>query len=212
VAAGGEDVGSVAIGRAHRGSLSRSSWHSRLTRAALIRAQPAPANRCAPTAALTIPLVTLYLQGVLGCSAPLARLVGMRFAIASAVSAQQSGRLVAADGRRIVVVGLLLVVAGLVGTEVAIRALGADRVGWVVAGTLMVSGAGSMLQVGQRIDSAIGIAVALGINYPTLAGGGTDARARRGPAEAGTYRRRQRRIGTPRCRVLPGARCEREVR
>jgi hypothetical protein len=120
----------------------------------------------------------------------------MPFAIASAVAAQQSGRLVATRGRTLVVVGLVLVVLGLVGTDVAIRLVDPPAVGWVVAATQMVAGAGSglvispnqtltlahvpveragvagsMLQVGQRIGSALGVALVLSTYYSALSGG-----------------------------------------
>jgi MFS family permease len=141
-------------------------------------------------------VVTLYLQQIAGFSALQAGLVGMPFAIASAVAAQQSGRLVATRGRTLVVVGLVLVVLGLVGTDVAIRLVDPPAVGWVVAATQMVAGAGSglvispnqtltlahvpveragvagsMLQVGQRIGSALGVALVLSTYYSALSGG-----------------------------------------
>jgi EmrB/QacA subfamily drug resistance transporter len=141
-------------------------------------------------------VVTLYLQQVAGFSALQAGLVSMPFAVASAVAAQQSGRLVATRGRTLVVVGLVLVVLGLVGTDVAIRLVDPPAVGWVVAATQMVAGAGSglvispnqtltlahvpveragvagsMLQVGQRIGSALGVALALSTYYAALSAG-----------------------------------------
>lgn len=150
-------------------------------------------------------VTTLYLQQVAGFTPLQAGLVGMPFAVASAVAAQQSGRLVATKGRALVVVGLVLVVLGLIGTDLAIRLVDPPGVGWVVAGTQMVAGAGSglviapnqtltlarvpldragvagsMLQVGQRLGSALGVAVALSTYYGGLAAGlpGSEAAGR----------------------------------
>ncbi|HEY0185876.1 MAG TPA: MFS transporter [Cellulomonas sp.] len=150
-------------------------------------------------------VVTLYLQQIAGFSALQAGLVAMPFAVASAVAAQQSGRLVATRGRTLVVVGLVLVLVGLVGSDLAIRLVDPPAVGWVVAATQMVAGAGSglvispnqtltlahvpveragvagsMLQVGQRIGSALGVALALSTYYSALSEGadGGDAAGR----------------------------------
>lgn len=141
-------------------------------------------------------VTTLYLQQDAGFTPLQAGLVGMPFAVASAVAAQQSGRLVATRGRALVVVGLVLVLLGLLGTDLAIRLVDPPGVGFVVAATQMVAGAGSglvispnqtltlahvpldragvagsMLQVGQRIGSALGVAVALSTYYSALAAG-----------------------------------------
>ncbi|MDM8084119.1 MFS transporter [Cellulomonas cellasea] len=143
-------------------------------------------------------VITLYLQSILGYSALQAGLVGMPFAIASAVSAALSGRLVVRHGRRLVVVGLVLVLLGLAGADLAFRTLDASTVGWVVAATQLVTGAGSglviapnqtltlerapvgsagvaasMLQLGQRVGSALGVAVNVAVFYATLAAGGS---------------------------------------
>lgn len=141
-------------------------------------------------------VVTLYLQQIAGFTPLQAGLVGMPFAVASAVAAQQSGRLVAAHGRAVVVVGLVLVVLGLIGTDIVIRLVDPPAVAFAVAATQMVAGAGSglviapnqtltlarvpldragvagsMLQVGQRVGSALGVAVALSTYYAALAAG-----------------------------------------
>jgi predicted MFS family arabinose efflux permease len=141
-------------------------------------------------------VATLYLQQVAGFTPLQAGLVNMPFAIASAVSAQRSGRLVASRGRALVVIGLVLVVTGLIGTDLAIRLVDPPAVGFVMAATQMVAGAGSglviapnqtltlaqvpveragvagsMLQVGQRVGSALGVAVALSTYYSALASG-----------------------------------------
>jgi len=142
-------------------------------------------------------VVTLYLQQVAGFSALQAGLVATPFAIGSGVAAHCSGRLVATHGRTLVVVGLVLVGVGIALTDLAVRLVGPPGVGWVMAAPLLVAGvgsglvispnqtltlsrvpvaragvAGSMLQVGQRIGTALGVAVALSTYYATLAAGG----------------------------------------
>jgi len=142
-------------------------------------------------------VITLYLQTILGYTALQAGLVGMPFAIASAVTAALSGRLVVKHGRRVVVLGLVLVLIGLGATDLAFRTLDGATVGWVVAATQLVTGAGSglviapnqtltlervpvgsagvaasMLQLGQRVGSALGVAVNVAVFYATLAAGG----------------------------------------
>lgn len=141
-------------------------------------------------------VVTLYLQQVAGFSALQAGLVATPFAIGSGVAAHRSGHLVATHGRTLVVLGLVLVVVGIGLTDLAVRLVGPPGVGWVMAAPLLVAGvgsglviapnqtltlsrvplaragvAGSMLQVGQRIGSALGVAVALSTYYATLASG-----------------------------------------
>ena len=141
-------------------------------------------------------VVTLYLQQVAGFSALQAGLVATPFAVGSGVVAQRSGRLVAAHGRTLVVVGLILVALGVVGTDLAIRLVAPPGVGWVAAAPLLVAGAGSglviapnqtltlahvplgragvagsMLQIGQRIGTALGVAIALSTYYAALAAG-----------------------------------------
>lgn len=141
-------------------------------------------------------VVTIYLQQVAGYTPLQAGLVGMPFAIGSAIAAQRSGKLVARHGRRLVVIGLVLVLLGLAGTDVVIRLVDPPAVAWAVAATQMVAGvgsglvispnqtltlanvpveragvAGSMLQVGQRIGSALGVAVALSTFYSGLSAG-----------------------------------------
>ncbi len=141
-------------------------------------------------------VVTLFLQQVVGLTPLQAGLVGLPFAVASAIGSQQSGRLVATHGRQVVVVGIVLVLVGLIATDLVIRHVDSSVVGWAVAGTQLVAGAGSglviapnqtltlahvpvgragvagsMLQVGQRVGSALGVAVALSTYYAALAAG-----------------------------------------
>ena len=147
-------------------------------------------------------VVTLYLQQVAGFTALQAGLVATPFAVGSGVAAHRSGRLVAAHGRVLVVVGLVLVVVGTGLADVVLRLVGPPGVGWVMAAPLLVAGvgsglviapnqtlalarvplgragvAGSMLQVGQRIGSALGVAVALSTYYAALASGASGGAA-----------------------------------
>ncbi len=149
-------------------------------------------------------VVTLYLQDELGYTPLQAGLVGTPFAVASGVSAWFSGRWVARWGRELVVGGVVLVLVGVVAAEVVVRALGDDpgAVGPALAVALLVAGAGSgtviapnqtltlsevpvsragvagsMLQLGQRIGSAVGISVVLSVYYGGLASGDSAADA-----------------------------------
>ncbi|MCM3532803.1 MFS transporter [Cellulosimicrobium sp. XJ-DQ-B-000] len=149
-------------------------------------------------------VVTLYLQDELGYTPLQAGLVGTPFAVASGVSAWFSGRWVARWGRELVVGGVVLVLVGVVAAEVVVRTLGDDpgAVGPALAVALLVAGAGSgtviapnqtltlsevpvsragvagsMLQLGQRIGSAVGISVVLSVYYGGLASGDSAADA-----------------------------------
>lgn len=149
-------------------------------------------------------VATLYLQDELGYAPLQAGLVAMPFAVASGTSAWLSGRWVARWGRALVVGGLVTVLVGLVATDLVVRTLGDQprTVGWALAGTLAVTGlgsglviapnqtltlsqvpvsragvAGSMLQVGQRVGSAIGIAAVLSTFYAVTAAQGGAAGA-----------------------------------
>ena len=149
-------------------------------------------------------VITLYLQDELGYTPLQAGLVGTPFAVASGISAWFSGRWVARWGRQLVVGGLLVVLVGVVAADAVVRVLG-DRpgaVGPALAAVLLVAGAGSgtviapnqtltlsevpvtragvagsMLQLGQRIGSAVGISVVLAVYYGGLASGERAAHA-----------------------------------
>ncbi|GMA25525.1 MFS transporter [Luteimicrobium album] len=150
-------------------------------------------------------VVTLFLQNDLGLSPLQAGLVGLPFAVASGISALASGRAVARWGRPVVAVALVVVVVGLAGTDLAIRIIGDEEgrtllLCCVVAVTQCVAGAGSglviapnqtltlqevpvrqagvagsMLQVGQRVGSALGISAVLSVYYGSRAGGASGA-------------------------------------
>jgi EmrB/QacA subfamily drug resistance transporter len=126
---------------------------------------------------------TLYLQTGLGYSALEAGLAITPFAVGSAVSAAIGGRVVHRFGRSLVAGGLLLVVVGFVGTLGAVWLVPERGTGWATLVPLLVGGlgtglvispnqaltlsevpveragtAGGLLQVGQRIGAAVGIA------------------------------------------------------
>ncbi|SER96027.1 drug resistance transporter, EmrB/QacA subfamily [Pedococcus cremeus] len=130
-------------------------------------------------------VLTLYFQGGLGYSPLLAGLAVTPFAAGSAVAAALGGRVVTTAGRPLVVGGLVAVVLGLVLTDVALALHGDSRsAGWWTALPLLVGGlgsglvispnqtltltevpvaragtAGGVLQTGQRMGTAVGIAV-----------------------------------------------------
>jgi EmrB/QacA subfamily drug resistance transporter len=127
---------------------------------------------------------SLFLQNTAGYSALAAGLSVLPFAVASAVGAMIGGRLVMRHGRMLVVVGLCGVAVGLLGAVVAVQLVPLQNVGWATALPMVIGGigsgltvspnttltltrvpvqragaAGGVLQTGQRIGSAAGIAV-----------------------------------------------------
>jgi hypothetical protein len=138
--------------------------------------------------------ISLLWQAGLGHTALESGLVGTPFAIGSIVGASQSGRLSAALGRRVLVIGVGLVALGLFGTWLVIRLVPSpDLTNWDVLGPLLVAGIGSGLFIApnvqfivatvdpaeagaasgvistvQRIGSAIGIAVIGSVLFGTL--------------------------------------------
>ncbi len=139
-------------------------------------------------------IYTLYLQAGLGYSALTAGLATTPFAVGSGVAAAVSGRLVKRYGRTLVVVALTAVGAGLALTIVAVHEVPGAHVGWAVAAPLLLAGlgggcviapnqtltlavvppaqggsAGGVLQTGQRIGSAVGIAAAGSVFFARLA-------------------------------------------
>ncbi|MGO1317072.1 MAG: MFS transporter [Cellulomonadaceae bacterium] len=151
-------------------------------------------------------VITLYLQGQAGMSALQAGLTMMPFAVSSGLSSWLSGRLVAKHGRALVVAGLVLVVGGLALTATLIATAAPDQslrhTAVTVGAAIVVAGlgsglvispnqtltlaqvpvaragvGGSMLQVGQRVGSALGVSLAVAIFYAALARGETGERA-----------------------------------
>ncbi|GAB3145935.1 MFS transporter [Micromonospora sonneratiae] len=128
-------------------------------------------------------IFTLYLQNGLGYSALLAGLAITPFALGSAASSAIGGRIVDRFGRPLVATGLAMVIAGLVATVITLHFVPGRGAPLALAGPLLLAGLGSglvitpnqalalsevpvaqggsaagMLQTGQRIGSAAGIA------------------------------------------------------
>ncbi|MEU8332783.1 MFS transporter [Micromonospora sp. NPDC048839] len=139
-------------------------------------------------------IFTLFLQMGLGYSALVAGLAITPFALGSAAAAVLGGRIVNRIGRPLVAIGLLTIVVGLAATVVALRLAPDDPAPWVTAGPLLVAGIGSglviapnqtitladvpvaqagsgagMLQTGQRIGAAAGIAAVGSVFFSSLA-------------------------------------------
>ncbi|HEY8302519.1 MAG TPA: MFS transporter [Jatrophihabitans sp.] len=137
---------------------------------------------------------TLYLQSGLGYTALAAGLAITPFALGSAVAAAIGGRKVSDVGRPLIVVGLVLVIVGLAATYVAVRLDPAHGTGWATLVPLLVAGFGGglvispnqaltlsevpveqagtasgLLQTGQRVGSAVGIAAAGSVFFAAVA-------------------------------------------
>ncbi|WP_433384365.1 MFS transporter [Micromonospora sp. KLBMP9576] len=145
-------------------------------------------------------IFTLYLQNGLGYSALVAGLAITPFALGSAAASALGGRIVNRYGRPLVATGLLAVVIGLVAVVVVLdRAPSGAPVPWLTAAPLLVAGLGSglviapnqtltlsevpvrqagsgagMLQTGQRIGSAAGIAAVGSLFFSSVASSGGD--------------------------------------
>ena len=136
----------------------------------------------------------LYVQEGLHHSALASGLAVTPFAVGSAVTSFVGGRVVARAGRPLVAGGLVLVVVGLAGTWGAASAVPGDGVEWATALPLLVAGigsgfvispnqtltlaevpveragsAGGVLQVGQRIGAAAGIALTGSVFFGAVA-------------------------------------------
>ncbi|MEU1706919.1 MFS transporter [Streptomyces sp. NPDC005706] len=145
---------------------------------------------------------TLFLQNTVGYSALAAGLTVLPFAAASAVGAAAGGRLVVRFGRKLVVIGLAGVALGLLGVVAAVELVPGRNVGWATALPLLIGGigsgltvspnttltltrvpvhragaAGGVLQTGQRVGSAAGIAVVGAVYFAHQAGPGYSATA-----------------------------------
>jgi MFS family permease len=144
-------------------------------------------------------VLTLYLQNQLAYTPLQAGLAITPFALGSVITSAIGGRAVATHGREVVVLGLVLVVVGVVATDVLLAlADGSPATGWWIAAPLLVSGlgsglvispnqtlalehvpvqqagaAGGVLQTGQRLGSAVGIAVAGALYFAGTASGDT---------------------------------------
>jgi EmrB/QacA subfamily drug resistance transporter len=137
---------------------------------------------------------TLYLQTGLHYSALAAGLAITPFAIGSAAGAGLGGRVVDRFGRALIAVGLAMVVIGFVGTLIAVHEVPRNGTGWATLAPLLVGGlgsglviapnqaltlsevpvrragtAGGLLQVGQRIGAAVGIAAVGSVFFARIA-------------------------------------------
>ncbi|UOQ88461.1 MFS transporter [Agromyces endophyticus] len=138
-------------------------------------------------------LTTLYLQHGLGLEAVFAGMVGIGFALLSALSSWIGGNLVNRLGRPLVVWGLVLLLVGIGLLVLAALATPPEVTPWAMAGAMVIGGAGGGLvvspnqtltlmdipvkqgglagsvgQLGQRIGTAIGTAVTLSLFYSTI--------------------------------------------
>jgi EmrB/QacA subfamily drug resistance transporter len=139
-------------------------------------------------------VLTLLLQFGLGYSALLAGVTTLPFALGSGIAAGIAGRVVHRFGRRLIVIGLLMVTVGYLGVILAVDQAPKHAVGWVLIAPLLIGGigsglvispnqtltlsevpverggtAGGLLQVGQRIGAAVGIAAVGSAFYAQLA-------------------------------------------
>jgi EmrB/QacA subfamily drug resistance transporter len=142
-------------------------------------------------------IYTLYLQSGLGYSPLLAGLAITPFALGSAAAATLGGRLVNRLGRPLVAIGLALVAVGLAGTVLAVHFVPGHSEPLAAAAPLLVAGlgsglvitpnqtitlsevpprkggsAGGVVQTGQRIGAAIGIATVGSVFFAHLAATG----------------------------------------
>jgi EmrB/QacA subfamily drug resistance transporter len=139
-------------------------------------------------------VLALFLQTGRGYSPLQAGLAVTPFALGSAVASALGGRLVDRFGRRLVALGLAAVVVGLVAADVVLGSVGGSAVGWALLVPLLVAGVGSgfvispnitltlsqvpviragsaggVLQTGQRIGAAVGIAAVGSLLFSQLA-------------------------------------------
>lgn len=138
-------------------------------------------------------IFTLYLQSGLSYTPLMAGLAITPFALGSASSSVVGGRLVSRAGRRVVATGLTTVIVGLAATMAATLLVPGPDVALATALPLLVAGIGSglvispnqaitlsevppagggsaagVLQTGQRLGSAIGIAAAGSVFFGSL--------------------------------------------
>lgn len=139
-------------------------------------------------------IITIYLQMGMGYSALLAGLTVTPFAIGSAVTSLVGGRVVSRFGRPLVVVGLVLVTVALIAADVVVTWRGDEHlIGWWLTAPLLVAGLGSglvispnltltvsevpvpqagtasgVMQTGQRMATAAGIALVGSVFFSTL--------------------------------------------
>jgi MFS family permease len=140
---------------------------------------------------------TLFLQVGLHYTALQAGLAITPFAIGSAIAAAIGGRKVSDLGRTLIVIGLTAVLVGFAGTLVAVHLAPTDGTAWATLVPLAIAGFGGglvispnqaltlsdvpvaeagtaagLLQTGQRVGSAIGIAAAGSAFFAAVASSG----------------------------------------
>ena len=143
-------------------------------------------------------VTTLYLQEGLHIEPLAAGLATVPFAVGSAVAAWWGGRLVERFGRALVVVGLAVVVAGILLLLSAATLTPPAASPWFMAGAMLVGGiggglvispnqtltlsevppeegsaAGSLAQLGQRVGTAVGVALVTAVFFAVVPGGGS---------------------------------------
>jgi EmrB/QacA subfamily drug resistance transporter len=139
-------------------------------------------------------IYTLYLQSGLHYTALEAGLAVTTFAVGSAAGSAVGGRIVNRLGRPLVLGGLALVAVGLIATNIVLHFVPGHGAGWAAALPLLVAGlgsgfvispnqaltlsevpveragsAGAVLQTGQRIGTATGIAAVGALFFAQLA-------------------------------------------
>jgi MFS family permease len=139
-------------------------------------------------------IFTLYLQIGLGYSALAAGLSITPFALGSAVAAALGGRVVTRVGRALIAAGLVMVAIGFLGSLLAVHYVPRHGTGWATLAPLLLGGlgsglviapnqaltlaevpvrragtAGGLLQVGQRIGAAVGIAAVGSVFFARVA-------------------------------------------
>ena len=140
-------------------------------------------------------VLTIYFQEALGYTPLLAGLAVTPFAAGSAVAAAAGGYLVGRFGRLLVTIGLATVLLGLVVVDLVLARVSGPTLGWALAAPLLVAGlgsglvispnvtltlaavpvpragtAGGLLQTGQRIGTAAGIALIGAVYFAVSAG------------------------------------------
>jgi EmrB/QacA subfamily drug resistance transporter len=143
-------------------------------------------------------VLTIYFQDSLGYTPLLAGLAVTPFAAGSAVAAAAGGYLVARFGRLLVTVGLTTVLAGLLVVDLVLGRVSGPGLGWVLLVPLLIAGlgsglvispnvtltlasvpvpragtAGGLLQTGQRIGTAAGIALIGAVYFGVSVGQGS---------------------------------------
>ncbi|XBH21127.1 MFS transporter [Jonesiaceae bacterium BS-20] len=139
-------------------------------------------------------LIAMYIQNGLGHSALIAGTVGLPAAIMSAFTSAWAGNRVMVKGRKIIIAGIISALIGLVTSVVVVQLVAAtDLSYWWLAVTLSFIGmaqglvitpnqtltladvpleysgsAGGILQTGQRIGTAMGLAIITGIAFSVL--------------------------------------------